>query len=339
MRGVCAGILATVLLVSILGPLAATESSDDRALSHEDEEFESRPRTVEVDVGGDRVEFRSIGAEGDRLRIEFRAQDGELRLDFTVPENNTVEVQLRLTVEALMEYMDGDESGNFDVGEEVVQTLEVDEMPFEVGLLEAVDDGYIIGVDYFLQETDLLFGLTFWIFGNDTPLEGAIIHPTEVKFDVGISFFPFERELSSLALVVEMQTEVEPRANFTGTEVELEAVGDRYEGFFRWNKMAEVDETPATVGSAVIKRETEFEGGLTELEVERTVVLSYPHGTTIFHDPAVGVAAVPILPPPPPPPEEPTPIPPLNVLTYGIMLGFSSLFVVATLLARRRKSG
>jgi hypothetical protein len=339
MKGLSAGILAIVLMLSILGPLVSAESShDEPANSEEEEDFESEPRTVEVDARDDRLEFRSIGVRGDRLRFEFRPGDGELRLDFVEPENNTVEVQLEVSIEALMEYIDEDMDG-FDVTEDVIRTFEISKMPFEVGPLEVLEDGYAVSVDYFLFETDMVFGLTFWIFENETLHEGVLVHPTEVKFDVRVSFFPFESEVSSLALVMELQTEVEPRANFTGTDVELEAIGDRYGGFFRWNKTAVVDDVPVTVGSAVIKRETEVESGLSGLEVERTVVLSYPQGERIFHDPVVGVAAIPVLPPPPEGPDITEPIPQLNTFTYGVMLGLASLFVLVTLLARGRRRG
>lgn len=334
MRGLWAGIIAIAILLSLLGGAGhrATANGDGH-----DEEFEEMPRDVDVEVTEDEVEFRSSGAEGDSLRIRFRPEEGELRLEFLEPENATTEVQMKLTLEDLMEFVDEDGDGIFDVGERVIQTLEVREMLFELHPLERLENGYTITVEYFILETDLIFGLTFWIFGNTTLHEGVLIHPTEVKFDVSVSFFPFKEDLTSVALVVDTETEVEPRANFTGTEVELKAIGEKYEGFFRWSKTAFVDGEEVSVGSAIIEAETEFEDGISELEVERTVVLSYPQGEKILHDPLLGVAAIPILPPPPGGPDITEPIPQLNTFTYGVMLGIASLFVLATLLARGRR--
>ncbi|MCJ2519851.1 MAG: hypothetical protein LN412_02740, partial [Candidatus Thermoplasmatota archaeon] len=111
---------------------------------------------------------------------------------------------------------------------------------------------------------------------------------------------------------------------------------ERYEGFFGWSKMAEVDGDPAQVNSTVSNVETELEPE-GDLEVERTIVLSYPRGEEILHDPVLGVSAVPLLPPPSERPELPEPVAVFNTFGYAIMVGVSSLFVVATLLARRRR--
>ncbi|MEE9236461.1 MAG: hypothetical protein V3U52_01540, partial [Thermoplasmata archaeon] len=105
-----------VILLSILGSsISAQESSEERGLSSEGEEgFESEPREVRVDQLDGGFEIRTVGIDGDRIRLEFRADAGEMRLDFTLPENNSIEVQLRLTIESLMEYMDVNEDGIFD---------------------------------------------------------------------------------------------------------------------------------------------------------------------------------------------------------------------------------
>ncbi len=221
----------------------------------------------------------------------------------------------------------------------MLQDFEVDEMVFEVANPSPLEDGYQIAVEYGLLETDLSFKLVFWIFGNETQLNGILLHPTEVKFDVHVAFFPFESEFSSLALMLELETEVEPQVNRSVvSQVELEALGERYEGFFRWSDTAVVDGVVLPVGSTVIKVETGVEpGDGVEFEVERTVALSYPRGADILHDPVVGVAAIPIFVEPPGPPGPPGPVAGLSYTIYVAALGISALFVVATLLARRRR--
>ncbi len=127
MRFIYGAILSMVILLSILGSsISAQESSEERGLSSEGEEgFESEPREVRVDQLDGGFEIRTVGIDGDRIRLEFRADAGEMRLDFTLPENNSIEVQLRLTIESLMEYMDVNEDGIFDRRDEVVQNFRV----------------------------------------------------------------------------------------------------------------------------------------------------------------------------------------------------------------------
>lgn len=342
MRFIYGAILSMVILLSILGTsISAQESSEERGLSSEGEEgFESEPREVRVDPLDGGFEIRTVGIDGDRIRLEFRADAGEMRLDFTLPENDSIEVQLRLTIESLLEYMDVNEDGSLNFGslnfnDEVVQDFEIDEMIFEGPDVQSIEGGFMISVEYGLPEVGSL-RLVFWIFGNETPLGETLVKPTEVKFDVEISSFPFELEETDLALMMELQTEVELEVNFTAPQVELRTIGERYEGFFGWSKMAKVDGDPAQVNSTVLKVETELEPE-GDLEVERIIVLSYPRGEEILHDPVLGVSSVPLLPPPSERPELPEPVAVFNTFGYVIMVGVSSLFVVATLLARRRR--
>ncbi len=353
MKALTASLLCTILLLSLLGaPYGAQESNESKELSGEDgTDFESLPREVEVDQQVGEFEIRSFGSQGDRLRVRFKADSGELRLDFT-SENNTVEVQLQLTMEALMEFIPADGGGPPpDLSVQTVQRFEIEDMFFEALVFEEIADGYRIGVEYRLLEMGPSLGFNFWVFQNETLLPvsserptAVLVRPTEVKFDVLISSFPFESLDSNLALEVELKTEVEPKLNFTGAQAELEAIGERYAGYFRWSKNATVDGETVPVISTVSSTETEFEIlPEVELEVERTVILSYPRGDRIVHDPMIGVSAAPILPPPPPPDNGGLDgivdvIAPFSNTAYLVVLGAAVLFVVATLLARRRRA-
>ncbi len=340
MKGLTVALLGLTLLVSTIGAsISAQESLEGKALSDEDE-FESMPREVTVDPSDGEFEIRSFGPAGDRIRVRFTADVGELRLDFTPPGNETVEVELQLTLEALLEYVEEEGVGTADLRLLGVQEFPIDEMLFTPPAVQPFEEGYVITIRYTLPPTDLSLEFTFWVFENETRVGDSLVRPTEVKFDIDISFFPFETLESSLALIVELKTEVEPQVNFTGTQAELEAIGERYSTFFRWAKNATVDGGEARVTSKILSATTELEGlPEVELEVERTIFLSYPRGNRIVHDPVVGVAAVPPSPPPPPPPTDgdQEPVPRFSDLAYAVMLGVAALFVIATLLVRRRR--
>lgn len=275
------------MLLSLLAPLVAGQetSEGEDGSDQMDEEFESASRRVEVDELEGEVEVRSVGADGDRIRMRIRADEAELRLDFRTPETNFTEVELELEFRSIREYLDENGDGRFDKGETVVQDFRVDDMPFSGPVIEDVPDGSRIELTY--ETSGFTFRLIFWVFGNQTILNGTLVKPTEVKFDLAVQDFPFEREDSNLAVIFKLETEVEPRMSSEADQEMLEALSGRYEGFFRWSTVAEVDGRTVDVNSTVIKVETEIGG---EFEVERTIALSYPQGSSVVHDPVVGIA-------------------------------------------------
>ncbi len=345
MRAIQVATLAIVLLVSTLAPLAVAAQgpggdsrSDELELTDEmeaqenvsddeDDAFEDAPRSLEVDEEDDAFEIRSFGAQGDRIRVRFEARDGDLRLDFVVPESGATEIQLEVAFEAVLEFVDGNGDGRFDLGEQVVQRFDVDDMPFNVPILEGLDEGHRIEVSYVSSFT---LRLVFYVFPTETMVNGTLVKPTQVKFDIGIDGFPLMQEDTFLAVETKLKTEVEPAFGTSPTVEELEAIGERYKGFFRWSSTADVDGITSPVNSTLVKVETELESNATtELEVERTIVLVYPQGEQVLHDPIVGVAIVPAL---------GSILTLINPLVYAVMIGVAVLFVVGTILLRRRRA-
>jgi hypothetical protein len=311
-------LLVGVLTLSLLSPLALGHSpSEGEGM---EDEFESATRRVEIDEMEGEVEVRSVGADGDRIRMRLRADEAELRFDFLTAETNLTEVQLELEFEAVLEYMDENGNGRFDKGETVLQEFRVRDMAFSGPVIEQVSDGSRIEVTY--EASGFTLGLVFWVFGNETLVNGTLVRPTEVKFDIHVTDYPFQEEDSNLAVVFDLKTEVEPEMNSEATLESLEAISGQYEGFFRWSTTAEVDGEVVDVNSTVIEVETEVNG---EFEVERTIALSYPQGSAIVHDPWIGVARA-------PPASGMDPL----VLTGVLAAVIAGSVGIAVLLARRR---
>jgi hypothetical protein len=287
MRVAVVVLLVGILVVSLASPLVRGHSpSEGEGM---DDGFESASRRVEIDEMGGEVEVRSIGADGDRIRMRLRADEAELRFDFLTAETNLTEVQLELEFEDILEYVDEDGNGRFDKGEDILQEFKVRDMAFRGPVVEQVSDGSRIEVTY--EASGFALGLVFWVFGNETLVNGTLVRPTEVKFDIHVTGFPFQAEDSNLAVVFDLKTEVEPEMNTGATLESLEAVGSQYEGFFRWSTTAEVDGQTVEVNSTVIDVETEVDD---EFEVERRIALSYPQGSLIIHDPWIGIARAPV---------------------------------------------
>lgn len=287
MNGKAATLVAGLLLASLLTPLAlglAGASEGDETELAEDEL--SDERVVEVEDRGDEIEMRSLGPEGDRVRMRIRADEGEVRFDFRPPGANATEIQLELEFEALVEYLDGNHNGRLDANETEVQEVRVDDLAFAPPAVEAVDGGMRLELAY--TRGDLVFRLVFWAFGNETVLNGTLVKPTEVKFDIYVERFPFEREDSGLAVLLDLKTEVEPRHATNATVESLAATAGEYEAFFGWSTSAEVDGRTVPVNATVLEVETELEDD--EFEVERSVALAYPQGIVIVHHPVLGIA-------------------------------------------------
>jgi hypothetical protein len=331
MRTIPGVILGLALLLLTLAPVAlAAEGPGSEGEATEDDEtdeFEDAPRALEIDEEEDAFEIRSFGTEGDRIRVRFEAEDGELRLDFVVPGSTDTELQLEIAFEAVMEFLDEDGDGRFDVGERVVQRAEVKDLPFEAPILEGLDDGHRIEVTY---NASFTFRLVFFVFPTETRVNGTLVKPTEVKFDIAIDNFPFAEEDTYLAVAMKLKTEVEPAFGTSPSMEELVAIAEEYESFFRWSSSADVDGRSSPVNSTVVKVETELEtGNATEFEVERTIILAYPQGEQVLHDPLVGVAISQAL---------GSILSLIDPLVFGVMVAAAVLFVLATILVRRRQT-
>lgn len=296
MRRTIVGLLATLLLASLLTPWALglavgheenSGSSDDDPMGDEFEDEFDEPRSLEIEEESGEVELESTGPDGDRIRVRLDAEDAEVRFDMIAPGTNATEVQLELEFESLQEYVDVDDDGQLTAADDVVQEVRVDDMAFAPPQWEVLEDGLRLELAY--QAGNLTFGVVFWAFGNETVLNGTLVRPSEVKFDILVDGFPFDREDSRLAVLLDLKTETEPIHETNATAEFLEVVASDFEAFFGWANTAEVDGQTVPVNATVLEVETETEDN--EFEVERAVALSYPQGETILHDPVLGISS------------------------------------------------
>lgn len=327
MRATLAMLMA-VLLALAAAALAAVdlgeEDEEEDAAEDEDKERgeeDDEKRKVEIDVSGDEAKIelkRETKAAEDKVEMSFDASEAEIEVKFEAEEGDTeTEQKLEAEFVQLLEYVDGDANGRFDAGEEVASSWLLSSEG-EDGIEDAPVSGNVDwGALTVSDETSAdgtpgkrisgratfggtgVFGLDLHVFGDFTEFAGATLEPTEVKIDIRIDGYPFERDGSALALVLETKAESEFEREHEDIEEGEEGVaaadtvaGKRVSLVFTWTERATVDGVEQPVGTTVLKseEEREVEEGEEEFEEKRLFVLSYARGASVVHDPTAGVS-------------------------------------------------
>lgn len=298
-------ILFGLLVLSV--PLAAASEhldADVDAPENDSEidsevERETETREVSVERDGQSVEIESeqlnvtSGIE-NAFEVSFEADERvEIELQFSrereINESEQeAELSYRVRTEALVEYTDANGNGVLDDGE-AVSRYSLDDATFEP--LTYTTRETTNGVTEHVitaQSRDGVFMVTLHAVGQFADIGATTVNPTEVKIDLAMNDYPYERNDTRLALVSTLRTEHETEHEDDGADdddtASAEAVtisaGD-VSGFFSWTRTATVDGTTAQITSAVRPGE---EAG------EQQIVLSYPHGDSIVHDPKIGIS-------------------------------------------------
>lgn len=280
------------------------EVDDDEDDVDDDEEFDDdfhdEERELKVDIEDQEVtiklESKAAGRE-DEVKVQFNAAEGEMKVSFEREDNGEEEVEMRVTFRSLDEIV-ADEDAAF--GFTVVQRFPLANLTL-MSLDQAdftADNGATgkrIAATYALPGTeDGTFGLVFWVFGEFAFVNGVPVRPTEVKIDILLTDFPFEEPEGEVAVNLVVRTEFEVEMGGAHTLDEVLARGEEFAAFFRWADTASVDGVPLPVASVTLRESVEAEAGADEGEFEKKVhlLLVYPQGAEIVHDPLVGVERI-----------------------------------------------
>lgn len=264
----------------------------------EGEEFEEEEREVEVrEVDQDEIEIEARnldeereGEYEDRHKLRISTKEGvefEQEYEYLIDEENRefeAEFEFEVEFDEIVEFVDNDGDGLYDEGEEVYEyDLEgVSYAPIQ-RMIENVG-GVIVHV-ITIQTEDGMFKVTIYVSGSPIIVHGENVMPNEVKIDIEIDNFPYTREDSKLALKVELDSELEveeEKREVEGEEEEeVEVTFGNYGGFFSWKDTATIDGVEKPVLSTDISEDPE--------EGDRELYLIYERGTSIVHDPKIGV--------------------------------------------------
>lgn len=314
--------ITLLLLIAIALPAVADEGDEKREVSVEvtdDKATISLSRENTTIEDGVLIEF-DTGSANILVEHEFEEERGEVETE--------TESKLEVQFHQLIEHVDENGNGRFDAGEEVVSAwrlsdgsdepfdpdaggtvewrpLQVEDMVSDDGTLGKRITGTaqfqtIIGPDLtsIVPSADAHFGLVLYVFGDFTTLAGATLEPSEVKIDIVINGFPYTREDTAVALIMETSADHEfEREGPAGAEdnrvsVDAAAAGRNVDLIFTWEPTAIVDGEDRSVHTTVLEADSETKTDPTETEFKdhRTFALSYARGDTILHDPVIGAS-------------------------------------------------
>jgi hypothetical protein len=145
------------------------------------------------------------------------------------------------------------------------------------------------------QTQDSVFIMDLVISNNFTQFKNQYLSPAEMKIDFTIQNYSFHKNNSLLALFVDIisehnlsvqQESFDEKQGYATNESAMKISSNKYTGFFSWVNNVIVDGTPYPVHASYLKEE--YTINQTKEHVQY-LSFTYPQGSTIIHDPKIGV--------------------------------------------------
>jgi hypothetical protein len=203
----------------------------------------------------------------------------------------TIEFKLSFEVlfNGLIEYIDLNENGVLDEKEDEILSdygfSSFNPIDYSLhGISEDSNMHYIL-----LNTTDGIFALHIYLVEEYVYVDETLITPTEAKIDIEITNYNYSDDNSQLALSTKLWSEEtykereetkDEEEGYAEDEKEVFVESDVYSGFFSWKETALVD----GVEMDVLTKRTKYE----EENLEK-LLICYPRGDHIYHDPKIGI--------------------------------------------------
>ena len=293
-------------------PKEPEDPKDDDNDGVDDDVEEEEKRDVIIWFGDNVVEMASILRHGEQkdiieMRIGYKELGIAIRVSFGTymkineseePEESSgkaeggddceewIEYKLEFEVyfKGLIEYVDLNGNGVFDFkNDTLIEDYGINSFqPIEYSLSPISGDS---NLHYFLlNTTDGIFATHIYFVEEFTYVEDNLISPTEAKIDIEITNYNYLNDSSQLALITKLRSDgdyYEEREN-AEDEKEVFIENDIYTGIFSWKETALIDGV-------------EMEVKTNELEIDedeniQILLLNYPRGNHIYHDPKIGIS-------------------------------------------------
>jgi hypothetical protein len=314
-------------------PEEPEEPKDDDHDGVDDDVEEDEKRNIEIWFGDNVVEMASILRHGDQkdiieMRIGYNEHGISVRVSFgTYVKNENpeepeepeepgddepkepmgvfmsggehdgeewIEYKLKFEVffRGIIEYVDLNGNGVFD--------LEIDSLIEDYGINSFQPIAYTLtpisddsNLHYFLlNTTDGIFATHIYFVEEFVYIDDNLISPTEAKIDVEITNYNYLDDNSQLALITKLRSEEnlykEREENEDEKEVFVE--NDIYTGIFSWKETALIDGVEMEVLTNNLEVDVEDEN-------VQILLINYPRGNHIYHDPKIGITVATLVSP------------------------------------------
>ncbi|MEW6221818.1 MAG: hypothetical protein AB1476_00645 [Candidatus Hadarchaeota archaeon] len=311
-KGAATALTALLVLSIMTPPLASVVTADEGGDSKNEQseitvpagktggtdEHGEEERTAEIRGSENEVEIEArnpdetrAGEYSEQHTIRMRIDEGvKFKLEYddlqatTENANLKAELEFEVKFEEIVEFVDNDGDGLYDKGEEVY-TYDLKNTTFSPIQRTTENVGTTTVHKIVARTADNVFKVTVYASGTSIIVGGDNVKPNEIKIDIEINNYPYTRSDSKLALKTELDSEFEVEEEKRDVEGEDEdevkvKLGD-YSGFFSWKDTALVDGVSRLVKSTNISGDAE--------EGDRDIYLIYERGTSIVHDPKIGV--------------------------------------------------
>ncbi|MHA2008735.1 MAG: hypothetical protein ACXABO_16155 [Promethearchaeota archaeon] len=295
-------LIGFLLLSTSFGLVAADEDDDDDGI---DDDFEEEnKRDIELQFDSDEIQIESHLRSGDivdeiNLKIKFDSDGLSIKITYETEIENEIdnstepefEVEFEVEFKKLIEYVDVDSNGLYDKSiDQLVQEVPLNSFQPAVYISSPISLDttlhYII-----LNTTDGVFAAHVFFVEEFVVINETYISPTQTKIDIEITNFNYLSIDSQIALYVKLSSEAgyeeddETNDEEDGFSTEEDGVFTELAGFtgiFTWKENALIDGMTMDVLSSALEEDDED-------ELEEKVILNYPRGNHIYHDPKVGI--------------------------------------------------
>ncbi|MFW9865292.1 MAG: hypothetical protein ACFFEN_04265 [Candidatus Thorarchaeota archaeon] len=295
------------------------ELPDDDGDGIDDNKEDEEKRIIEIWIGDNVVEIASIKRSEEQkdiieLRVGYNEDGLSVRVSYGTivycdpPEEDLPPeeepkpsggdycedyIEYKITFEVffqgLIEFIDLNDNGVLDEEEdEIVSDYWFSSFqPVEYSLTPISND---TNLHYLLfNSTDGIFAAHVYLVEEFVYVNDNLISPTEAKIDIEITGYEYVEDNSQLALITNLWSEehgiegeetYDEKEGYSEDEKDVVVKDDAYSGFFSWKETALVD----GVEMDVLTKELDYEG-----ENFQKLLICYPRGYHIFHDPKIGI--------------------------------------------------
>lgn len=264
-----------------------------------DQTQKANQRAITVSQSGNDAQFtsRSLNKPGITI-INFKLTADTsglgIKVEYTSQSNSShIEFTFHVAFTKIIEYIDVNSNGIYDANDTTVQTMNLNSWQAITIQNESVSSGtsmYVLTAN----TTNNVFSAQIFVPENFVTLNNTVITPTELKVNIAINGFPFQDTSSRLALYTDLLSEShyqqetktsDEQNGFANNESGISTSYGGYSGEFTWANTALVDGSSLNVLTSPVQ-------SVNNSGNNQMIYLNYPHGTSILHDPTVGMTGL-----------------------------------------------